>query len=430
MANNVRSNRQHIVRVKTRAESELLCWAIRAERHIFRSMTEKGEKPSIGILTLSAADLQFGAQPSPLGGLAVVPPLSNLIDVVYPNAGALHLITGKQTYKCFKEDERISVSVFHVRRPRLLARVRVLRALRFAYVQLKAAYILARIGKRVDKWIFFINADILPLATLVARLIGLRTFLFLAGAPVDPTPGMTEYPRIAAFLINVNCKVAHHIILYSSGLIERWNLRPYKGKVVTAHEHFLDSPLYRARKTVGQRANVVGYVGRLSREKGILNFIEAIPGVIAQTNDVQFVIVGDGDLGGHVNAFLNRHSLGTRVTLTGWVKTDDLPIYLNTLKLLVIPSYTEGLPHSMLEAMACGTPVLASPVGAIPDVIRDQETGFLLWDNSPAYIAQQIAHTLSEPNLEQVSINAFRLIEEQFSYHGAVKIWASLLNAY
>jgi glycosyltransferase involved in cell wall biosynthesis len=52
------------------------------------------------------------------------------------------------------------------------------------------------------------------------------------------------------------------------------------------------------------------------------------------------------------------------------------------LALLVIPSYTEGLPNIMLEAMACGTPMLASPVGAIEDVIKDEETGFILRSKS------------------------------------------------
>ena len=82
----------------------------------------------------------------------------------------------------------------------------------------------------------------------------------------------------------------------------------------------------------------------------------------------------------------------------------------------------------MLEAMACGTPVLATPVGAIPDVIKDKETGFLLRDNSPACVAEGIVQALDYPHLEQLATNARNLVENRFRYEYAVKSWARVLR--
>ncbi len=101
------------------------------------------------------------------------------------------------------------------------------------------------------------------------------------------------------------------------------------------------------------------------------------------------MIIGDGDLKSNVNKYLSQNGLENNVKLVGWSSHEDLPKYLNSLKLLVIPSYTEGLPNIMLEGMACGTPVLATGVGAIPDIINDEKTGFIMENNSPECIAKK-----------------------------------------
>ena len=112
-----------------------------------------------------------------------------------------------------------------------------------------------------------------------------------------------------------------------------------------------------------------------------------------------------------------------------WIPHDELPRYLNELRLFVLPSYTEGLPHTLLEAMACGTPVLATPVGAIPDVIKDEETGFIMENNSPACIAENIVRALAHPNINEIIKNAHTLIEENYNYQAAVDGYRIILSS-
>jgi len=90
--------------------------------------------------------------------------------------------------------------------------------------------------------------------------------------------------------------------------------------------------------------------------------------------------------------------------------------------LLALPTqHAEGLPTVILEAMACGTPVLATPVGGIPDVIKDGETGFIMENNSPECIAKNIVRVLEYPDLNKVTKNARKLIEEKYTYKAAVE---------
>jgi len=121
--------------------------------------------------------------------------------------------------------------------------------------------------------------------------------------------------------------------------------------------------------------------------------------------------------------------LGAYVRLTGWISYADIQNFLNEFKLLVLPSYTEGLPNIMLEAMASGTPVLATQVGVIPDIIKDNENGFLLRSNGPKHITERIVELLNKPELlEKVSINAYNYARAKFSYEKTLQIWRKILK--
>ncbi|HEX6039064.1 glycosyltransferase family 4 protein [Longimicrobium sp.] len=119
-------------------------------------------------------------------------------------------------------------------------------------------------------------------------------------------------------------------------------------------------------------ALVVGCVGRMEPSKGLAELADAWPRVEAALPGAHLVIVGRGTF----DAELRARLAGRRVLFTG--HRADLPSVMAALDLLVLPSYSEGVPNVVMEAMAAGKPVLATAVSGVPELVVDGETGLLI----------------------------------------------------
>ena len=126
---------------------------------------------------------------------------------------------------------------------------------------------------------------------------------------------------------------------------------------------------------MAERKRRIGYLGRLDEEKGVDVLVEVVKEL---PEEVTFVFIGDGALRPRIERELADRIEAGSVELTGWVDHEDVSALLGELRLPVMTSRTEGVSTTALEAMACGTPVCATPVGGIPDVVEDWETGLLL----------------------------------------------------
>jgi glycosyltransferase involved in cell wall biosynthesis len=141
---------------------------------------------------------------------------------------------------------------------------------------------------------------------------------------------------------------------------------------------------------------IVGFVGRLSPDKGALAFVDLAAAVSArQPGAVRFVMVGDGPQRAAVNEKIARAGLGDQFTLTGAV---DSPLALmQAIDVAVITSPTESLPNVLLEFMACGVPVVAPAVGGIVDVVVDGVSGRLVPPGSIDAAADACLSLLASP---------------------------------
>jgi glycosyltransferase involved in cell wall biosynthesis len=213
----------------------------------------------------------------------------------------------------------------------------------------------------------------------------------------------------------------------SNALIEVLGLDKYQKKLLPNGSRYIDES-FAIKKRLNERKNIIGFIGRLVREKGIFEFIEAIPQVLEKNNEVNFLIVGNGPLKSEIEILLEEKGLRSKVKISGWIPHDEIPNYLNKVNLLVLPTYTEGFPTIILEAMACGTPVLSTSSGGIDDIINDTESGFIMKNNSPSCISKNIIRALNYQDMEKIVDNARKIIDEEFSYESAVKRYKKILS--
>jgi glycosyltransferase involved in cell wall biosynthesis len=356
---------------------------------------------------------------------AGVVPLSNLVSVLKSGDNGVYLITDGEGYDHFKNDAGIHVyNIEHQSHPNGFINM-----LSYAHKQVLIAYKMLKDLRHVDTWVFFFNSDTMVIPLLTLKLLGKKSMLALPSSSEKiHTYASANLVAIVKALTGASYRLADRIILYSPGLISEWNLTKYRDKIRIAHEHYINFDEFMMMTDIEDRPDLIGFIGRLDAEKGIMNFIEAIPDILGSYPDAHFLIIGDGNQKEMAQRSLEEHRLGDRVTLSGWVHHSELPSHLNTMKLLVIPSYTEGLPNTMLEAMACGTPVLASPVGSIPDYIKDGDNGFIMENNSSECIARHVKQILGRSDLENIGLSGKRTAEAEFSYDVAVQKYSQAIK--
>ena len=278
-----------------------------------------------------------------------------------------------------------------------------------------------------------------PLTCMGLSLLNLKVLLYIGGSAFR-----SSYYQKRSFMdiilafsnipISEIChKFSHLIILPSKHMINWLGLEKHVAKIQSAicivGPKFFNNFTYNTKYT--RREKILGYVGSLVESKGIMNFIQSIS-IIKSKHEFQtpnFLIIGDGPLFDYLKAKITDYRISGNVLMKRFVPHSILPYYYNSMKLLVLPSYTEGLPSVILEAMACGTPVLATLVGAIPYIIRDGEIGFFLKSNDPKHIAERIIELLDKPELlEKVSVKAYNYVRENFSYEKTLEAWRKILS--
>jgi glycosyltransferase involved in cell wall biosynthesis len=402
---------------------------VRTAVNIFQKMTMKGT------ITMCPSDKFNIAVITQTSGTYVVRTiLSNFIDILEPLSNELFVITGK-----FPERPNKKIHILQIISDNK-KELTLVRAIKYIFWELKTTFNLIKISKNVDIVIFHIGTGIALLPILTAKLLGKRTIKAATGSSSKVAErgnrklfGMDEiiFPRIFRILERFNYSLSDQIIVdinvESENLISQFGLEKYRHKVTFCGALPLDMNSFRINKKLKDRRNLIGCIGRLTPAKGVMNFAKAIPLILKERNDLEFLIGGGGLLFEEIEEELKANGSYDKVTLTGWIPYKKLPDYYNEMKLFVDPTYTETIPTVIMEAMACGTPIVASPVDAIPDLIKDGENGFLMENNSPECIAKKVIRALDDPRLDEIVKNANDLINREYTYEKVVENYRKLL---
>ena len=167
---------------------------------------------------------------------------------------------------------------------------------------------------------------------------------------------------------------------------------------------FYDCGIYTARNelNIPRESKMILFVGRIDPIKGLELLVRAVS-LIASEKDVLLYIVGGGDEGdkylSFIKSLVEKTGLVGKVIFTGPIAHDGLRTYYNAADVFVLPSHYESLGFVAIEAMACGTPVVASRVGGIPSVVDHGSTGYLIPWRCPEAFAGQIEVLLKNEDL-------------------------------
>ncbi len=359
-------------------------------------------------------------------GKAGVEITTNFIMLFRALCDHLFVITGNFPEDRFSDDK---IHILNIRSSKEEEQPFWLWLIGFVLRQVRISLRLITVSRRIDTVVFTIGTE-LTLPRIVAKMLRKQTVGVTTGS-LSEIVKITHGQRSLSYYIStviegINYTLSDRISCYSDSLIEQLGLGRYKSKIFPG-ARFVDTNLFQPNKKLKERKSIIGYAGKLFPPKGVMNFVQAIPIISSEHEDVEFLICGDGSLFDEIKNEIQRNRQETKVTLTGWIPHHKLPDYFNEMKLLVFPSYTEGLPNIVLEAMACGTPVLSTPVGSVPDLIKDGETGFILEENTGRGIAQSVSRALKHPNLGKIADNARNLIEAKYTFEAAVERYRAIL---
>lgn len=174
---------------------------------------------------------------------------------------------------------------------------------------------------------------------------------------------------------------------------------------------------------LGKKYDLV-FSGRLVKNKGIMILLKAIKKLIAQNSSLKTIIIGDGPLRPRIERYIKKHSLQENVFFAGWVPgTEDVAKIYNQSKIFVMPSFNEGGPRVVLEAMACKVPIITTRVGAMIDIIKDKENGiFINWDAED--ITQKALVLLQDDELrKKIAENGYQTVQ-QFERRKTIRDYA------
>jgi glycosyltransferase involved in cell wall biosynthesis len=248
-------------------------------------------------------------------------------------------------------------------------------------------------------------------AAVIAKLLFRKKLIVRCGYEWELFAKKQKTSKLRLFLIHLIEWISYHVadaIILTSDEMKRYVCDTFEipPEKITVIPNYIDTELFRPLADVKKMPGRLIFVGRLVEQKNLLSLFEAVKDL----PDIELLLVGDGPLRKELEGYARAH--GIRAVFQARVPNDQLPLFLNTAEAFVLPSLYEGNPKALLEAMACGLPVIVTPVAGNREVVIHRVNGYHSSNKSSEAIREAIVEVLSNINLEEGLAKQARLFVE------------------
>lgn len=228
-----------------------------------------------------------------------------------------------------------------------------------------------------------------------------KKVLKMHGSKTDPLiePGHSFYKLLTRILI----RFSDAVLLLSTDEIQKWTSFDPKGRFYQVDNPFLPArglkPDSQTNKLITTDTRpIILFVGRLIKEKGIFELLRAME-IILNEIDCRLLIVGDGKEKFELTRRIESRNLVSSVSLLGYLDSNELDEIYRNSTIFILPSYREGFPTTIIEAMNYGLPIVTTPVGGIPDHLLEGINALFIRPKDPDMIANAVIRLIKDPKL-------------------------------
>jgi len=173
----------------------------------------------------------------------------------------------------------------------------------------------------------------------------------------------------------------------------------------------------RKKLNIPENSDVLIFVGGLKKEKGVNELIESFISLSNKNPNLYLIIIGDGSQKSFLIQKISQAKLENKCHLISQQPHHKIPDLLNASDILILPTYNEGLPNVVIEAMACSLPVITTRVGGIPELIKNGKTGILIDKKDILSLKKSILKLIENKQIRiKMGYNERRIIKQKFSW--------------
>lgn len=212
-------------------------------------------------------------------------------------------------------------------------------------------------------------------AKYIAKFLGCPYLLKVHGSDINV---LTQDKLRCSQIVNI-CENASAVVCVSQALRNKLkDLKVSSDKLHIIYNGVNKSRFFPATDYRDTKTKTIVYIGNLKKDKGVLDLVHAFAQVHGTHPDYELLIIGSGPEKAELEKLVDHYGIHSNVNLAGVISHDMVASYLRYCSCLVLASYHEGVPNVLLEAAACGVPIIATHVGGIPEVVDEGVTGYLV----------------------------------------------------